>query len=95
MNYGNWTGHNLQSTDADGIISPNILLIVHKAINNSIYSSHSSYSRTFYVSRKVVPFLGKVRIQLYYAAAPKPGTLKLGSQSSYKQNDAAELSHGV
>ena len=38
MNYGHLTGHNLLSTDADGIISPDILFIVHKAKGNSIYS---------------------------------------------------------
>ena len=37
MNYGHWTGCNLLQTDADGIISPDILLIVHKAKGKSIY----------------------------------------------------------
>ncbi len=31
MNYGHRTGYNLLPADADGIISPDILLIVHKA----------------------------------------------------------------
>ena len=37
MNYGHWTGCNLLQTDADGIISPDILFIVHKAKVQSIY----------------------------------------------------------
>ena len=38
MNYGHWTGYNLLPTDADGIISPDILFIVHKAKGKFIYS---------------------------------------------------------
>ncbi len=37
MNYGHRTGSNLLQTDADGIISPDILFIVHKAKVSSIY----------------------------------------------------------
>ena len=38
MNYGHRTGYNLLPTDADGIISPDILSIVHTAKGYSIYS---------------------------------------------------------
>ena len=41
MNYGHWNGCNLLQTDADGIISPDILFIVHKAKVNSIYMQQS------------------------------------------------------
>ncbi len=37
MNYGHGTGYNLLPTDADGIISPDTFLIVHKAKGTSIY----------------------------------------------------------
>ena len=37
MNYGHWTGCNLLPADADGIISPDILYIVHKAKGKSVY----------------------------------------------------------
>ena len=38
MNYGHWTGDNLLYADADGVVSPDIFSIVHKAMSNSIYS---------------------------------------------------------
>ena len=41
MNYGHWTGCNLQPTDADGKVSPNIPCIVHKMKVNSIYWKQS------------------------------------------------------
>ena len=41
MDYGHRTGCNLLQTDADGIISPDILFIVHKAMVNSIYMQQS------------------------------------------------------
>ena len=95
MNYGNWTGCNFRQTDADGIISPDILFIVHKAKDKSIYL------------KQILPQLHIIRFQkdsaislntecirLYYQAAPNQALI-LGSQSSSPQNDVAELSHGV
>ena len=38
MNYGHWTGCNWLATDADGIISPDIIFMVHKAKRKLIYS---------------------------------------------------------
>ncbi len=37
MNYGHRIGYNLLPADSDGIISPDILLIAHKAKDKSIY----------------------------------------------------------
>ena len=41
MYCGNWTGCNLLQTDAGGIISPDIIFIVHKAKVNFIYMQQS------------------------------------------------------
>ena len=37
MNYGHWTDCVLLPADADGIITPDILFIVHKAKGEFIY----------------------------------------------------------
>ena len=37
MNYGHWTDCVLLPADADGIITPDILFIVHKAKVKSVY----------------------------------------------------------
>ena len=74
MNYGHWTGDNLLSNYADGIISPDILSIVHKAMINSIYSKPFLLKLHILRFLKEVQFPGTERIVLYYAAAPKAGT---------------------
>ena len=93
-NYGHLTCYNLLPTDSNGIISPDILFTVHKAMVNSFIRSDSSNSCTFNGSRKVTPFPGTELIQLYYAAAPKPGT-HTWFQEQLSAKDATELSHGV
>ncbi len=75
MNYGHRTGYNLLRADAEGIISPDILLIVHKAKGKLIYLKQFPHSCICYGSRKVVPFPGTERTQLHSLAAPKPGLL--------------------
>ncbi len=61
MNYGHWTGCNLLQTDADGIISPDILFIVHKAKVNSIYIKQSL------PQQHIIRFQKGSAISLYWA----------------------------
>ena len=74
MSYSHWTGYNLLPTDADGIINPDILFIVHKAKGKFIFLKRMFPELHILRFQKVVPFPGTKRIKLYYVAAPKPGT---------------------
>ena len=74
MNYGHWTGCNLLQTDAGGIISPDILFIVHKAKVNSIYMQQSL------PQLHIIRFQKDSAISLYWAytavlcSSARPGT---------------------
>ena len=74
MNYGHWTGCNLLQTDAGGIISPDILFIVHKAKVNSIYMKQSL------PQLHIIRFQKDSAISLYWAytavlcSSAQPGT---------------------
>ncbi len=95
IKYGHWSGCNLLPTDADGIISPDILCMVHTTKDMSIYSNQ------FLPQLHIIRFQKGTgsAISRYWAyeavLCSSAQTLILDSQSSSPQNDIAELSHGV
>ena len=59
-NYGHWTGCNLLPTDSDGIISPDIICMVHKTKGKSIYS------KQFFAQLHIIRFQKGSAISRYW-----------------------------